>query len=219
MSSRPATTLSTSRRSSEEVRALLLDSARELFTEQGYRATTKDIAGRAGVAESAIYTRFGSKAELFRLAVISVFTEFIDDWVSSWESRSGHGDIEEIAASYVDGLYDMARRNRRVLRALMSNPADNDPTLRDIAERISRHFANSLGRVQRVVRLGAAARGYALDEPVAIAISTAMVVSTALFDDWFLPDESRQASRERLTGELVALVVHGIAHRPAALGA
>lgn len=203
------------RRSSGEVRALLVEAARELFTEQGYRATTRDIATRAGVAESLIFTRFGSKAELFQVTVVSAFTDFIDDFVTSWEANPVDSDIEEIAASYIDGLYAMARRNRRLLRALMAAPEDSDPAFRDIAERISRHFANSLGRVQRVVRIGAAARGYSLDEPISISVNSAMVVATAVYDDWFLPDECRAATRDRLIRELVAVCVHGIAHRTA----
>jgi len=84
------------RRSSGEVRALLVEAARELFTEQGYRATTRDIATRAGVAESLIFTRFGSKAELFQVTVVSAFTDFIDDFVTSWEANPVDSDIEEI---------------------------------------------------------------------------------------------------------------------------
>lgn len=206
-----------SRRSSEQVRALLIEAARELFSEQGYRATTKDLAARAGVAESVLYSRFGSKAELFRTTVVSAFTEFIDDWVTSWESQPVDADIEVMARSYIEGLYDMARRNRRLLRVLMASPDDDpDSPLREISESISRHFANSLARVQRVVRLGAAARGYPLDEPISIAVNTAMVISTAVFDEWFLPDECRDAGRERLLRELHATCVHGIAHRPPA---
>ncbi len=207
------------RRSTEEVRALILAAAAELFAEQGYRATTKDIAARAGVAESLIFTRFGAKAELFQLTVVTAFTDFIDDFVSSCESNPVDSDITEIATSYIDGLYSMARRNRRLLRALMAAPDDTDPALREISARISRHFANSLGRVQRVVRIGAAARGYTLDEPITIAVNSAMVVSTAIYDDWFLPDECRAATRDRLIRELVAVCVHGMAHRPDAEGA
>jgi AcrR family transcriptional regulator len=119
------------RRSSGEVRALLVEAARELFTEQGYRATTRDIATRAGVAESLIFTRFGSKAELFQVTVVSAFTDFIDDFVTSWEANPVDSDIEEIAASYIDGLYAMARRNRRLLRALMAALVGQEPVVVD----------------------------------------------------------------------------------------
>jgi hypothetical protein len=73
-----------------------------------------------------------------------------------------------------------------------------------------------LGRVTQrtqVVRIGALARGYNLDEPISIAVNSAIVVATAVYDDWFLPDECRAATRDHLIRELVAVSVHGIAHR------
>ena len=202
------------RRSSEEVHGRLIDAARELFTEHGYPATTREIAARAGVAESLIFTRFGSKAELFRATVVAAFTEFVDRFVEEWEANPVDSEIEAISASYFDGLYTMARENRRLLRVLMTGPETTDAPLREISEQLSRHFANSLGRVQRVVRIGGAARGYTFDEPVSIAASAAMVISLALYDDWFLPDECREATKERLISEMVGMCIHGIAHRP-----
>ena len=47
----------------------LLEIAREVFLELGFRATTAEVASRAGVAEGTIFLRFKSKAELFRAAM------------------------------------------------------------------------------------------------------------------------------------------------------
>lgn len=47
----------------------LLDVAREVFLELGIRATTSEVATRAGIAEGTIFHRFKSKEELFRAAM------------------------------------------------------------------------------------------------------------------------------------------------------
>jgi AcrR family transcriptional regulator len=57
------------RRPKGEPRRLLVESATYLFNERGYAASTRDIAERAGVSETLMFRYFGSKAELFRLAI------------------------------------------------------------------------------------------------------------------------------------------------------
>lgn len=47
----------------------LLDVARDVFLECGIRATTQDVAERAGVSEGVIFHRFKSKEALFRQAM------------------------------------------------------------------------------------------------------------------------------------------------------
>ncbi len=52
---------------SEATRMVLLQAARELFTERGYADTaTEDIAQRAGVTRGALYYQFRDKVGLFR---------------------------------------------------------------------------------------------------------------------------------------------------------
>lgn len=47
----------------------LLKIAREVFLEQGALGSTKDIAGRAGVSEAALFKRYPTKAALFLAAM------------------------------------------------------------------------------------------------------------------------------------------------------
>jgi len=54
-------------RQAEATRALLIDVARQSFTERGYGATSiDDITQQAGVARGALYHHFSGKEELFR---------------------------------------------------------------------------------------------------------------------------------------------------------
>jgi AcrR family transcriptional regulator len=48
----------------------LLEAAREIFVAEGFGASTKEIARRAGVSEGVIYQRFATKDELFFAAMI-----------------------------------------------------------------------------------------------------------------------------------------------------
>jgi AcrR family transcriptional regulator len=50
--------------------AQLLETARQVFVEHGFGASTKEIARRAGVSEGVIYQRFLTKNELFFAAMI-----------------------------------------------------------------------------------------------------------------------------------------------------
>jgi AcrR family transcriptional regulator len=69
------------RRRPEQVRALLLEAAEELFTRQGYaETTTDDIAAQAGVTRSVMYRHFRTKLELFQEAVLKPFIEFLRDY-------------------------------------------------------------------------------------------------------------------------------------------
>jgi AcrR family transcriptional regulator len=55
---------------SKKKRQMILDAATRLFTEQGYEGTSvDDIAQEAGVSKQTVYSHFGSKENLFGLAV------------------------------------------------------------------------------------------------------------------------------------------------------
>jgi AcrR family transcriptional regulator len=65
-----------------------LAAARALFTEKGPRATTAEIAARAGVSEGTLFKRFGNKAGLHKAAMSS-------GMVAGWIQREtrGHGPL------------------------------------------------------------------------------------------------------------------------------
>src|SRR5258706_15293189 len=78
------------RRTSAEVRRLILDAAQALFAANGFRGTsTREIAQTAGVAEVLLFRNFGSKAELYSTAVVLPLAEFLDGWLgrdwAGWE--------------------------------------------------------------------------------------------------------------------------------------
>lgn len=83
----------------------ILAAARAVFGEKGFRATTAEVAERAGVSEGIIFKRFGTKAQLFRAA-----TSTTDDVDVLLERLLGLGpletqkDFERLVAFFLDTL-------------------------------------------------------------------------------------------------------------------
>ncbi len=68
-----------------DTRRALLDSARQLFGERGFRGTrTEEIVRRAGLTRGALYHHFGGKEDLFR----AVYEELADEVARSLHRRS-----------------------------------------------------------------------------------------------------------------------------------
>jgi AcrR family transcriptional regulator len=71
----------------------ILQAAREVFLSRGFRATTAEVAARAGVSEGSIFKRFRSKFELFQAAMGS-----LDDaapFLRELPARVGSGDLRQ----------------------------------------------------------------------------------------------------------------------------
>ncbi|GHF37317.1 AcrR family transcriptional regulator [Deinococcus metalli] len=68
----------------------IVNAARDAFLEQGFGATTAEIARRAGVSEGTLFKRYARKEELFEAAVgLREYGRWRDDLVG----RAGQGDV------------------------------------------------------------------------------------------------------------------------------
>ncbi|MGH9034735.1 MAG: TetR/AcrR family transcriptional regulator, partial [Acidimicrobiia bacterium] len=80
---------SPTRRSPGEARRLVLASAQELFATNGYSGTsTRQIAEHAGVNYSILYRNFGTKANLFDLAVVEPVRQFLSRYIDQWADHT-----------------------------------------------------------------------------------------------------------------------------------
>jgi AcrR family transcriptional regulator len=70
----------------------ILEAAREIFLQQGFGASTREIAQRAGISEASIFKRFSTKEELF-FASMGIPEKPL--WVQELESFSGKGDLKQ----------------------------------------------------------------------------------------------------------------------------
>src|SRR5580704_8134053 len=91
------------RRPRGEPRHLLLDAARDLFSRRDYRSTTtREIAEAAGVTEPLLFRHFGSKAALFREALVMPFITFVEDFGLTWQAVvPEETDEDELAQHFV----------------------------------------------------------------------------------------------------------------------
>jgi AcrR family transcriptional regulator len=197
------------RRSTEEVRTLVLTAARKLFSVHGYRGTsTRDIATAAGVTSAAIYRHFGSKEGLFEAAVEEPLHATVDGFLDDWEfigSDQHHNDVA--ARLFMKSVVRLLRENRELFAAYL-----HGRSAREVEESaLSRELGNVVDRVQTAIT-GQGLVG--VDVPVAVRCVAGMLMSLVLYDDFLFPPDDRPADN-RILNEAVALTLRGIESRDA----
>jgi AcrR family transcriptional regulator len=195
------------RRTSAEVRSLLIEAARESFRDGGYAQTrTLEIAQRAGVEEKAIFRHFGTKAGLFEVAVVDTFAVFLHAHISAWRTHfdQERHDIRAPVAAYVGGLYDLLVENRNLLRAYLA-PADPRSGPQDLLGRALEPLDDLSTRERSVLQGG----------PIDIVVTTratfGMLLSLAVYGDLLFSE--RRPTRDEIVQECTAIVLDGWTHR------
>jgi AcrR family transcriptional regulator len=206
----PRTTKATRRRRGEP-RRLLLDAARDLFARQDYRSTTtREIAEAAGVAEHLLFRNFGSKAALFRQALVVPFTTFVDDFAEAFRAVDPEvADEEEVARHFVGALFDLLVEHRGLVMTLWASDALSEEEL----------AGAGLADVDRALRvLGSiGAEGMHLKgmtpshHDLAARSTVAMVAGMAAFRPTFFG--GRRPPRDAIVEELTQATLHGFLHR------
>lgn len=199
------------RRARGEPRRLLLDAARELFARQDYRSTTtREIAEAAGVTEYLLFRHFGSKAGLFREALVVPFTTFVHEFVRTWQTVvPEETKEEELARLFVGQLYDVMVEQRGLLLTLLASEGLSPDEIAGTGIADIREALAVLGQISAE---GMQLRGFRSDQPDLPAHSTvAMIVGmVALRSTYF---SEKQPSREAIVDELVQATLHGFLHR------
>jgi AcrR family transcriptional regulator len=211
MPTEPRATATVTRRPRGAARALLLDAARDLFARQDYRSTTtREIAELAGVAEHLLFRHFGSKAALFREALVVPFVQFVDDFATRWTSIVAEDPAEDdVAREFIGALYDLFLKHRGLIMTLWAADALSD-------EERSETGVTDIDRALAVLSgLGAEGidiRGLRAGRPDLAARSTvAMVAGMAAFGSTFFG--GKRPRRDDIVEELSQSTLHGFLHR------
>jgi AcrR family transcriptional regulator len=189
----------------------LLDAARELFARQDYRTvTTKEIATSAGVTEHLLFRHFGSKAVLFKQAVVVPFLEIVEALNSRWDTlQPGPTNSETVAREFLGGVYDLFVENRGLLMTLWAAGSLSEEELLDTG------LADINGAMAVLGRLGEEGSemlGIHTDHQDLAARSTvAMVAGMAAFGATFFG--GTPPPRDVIVEELVQANLHGFLHR------
>ena len=199
------------RRPRGEPRRLLLDAARELFARQDYRSTTtREIAQAAGVTEHLLFRNFGSKAALFREALVVPFVSFVDEFGQTWQSVvPEETDEQELTRLFVSRLYDVFVEHQGLLLTLMAADSLSDEEKADAGIAEIRRAVTVLGQISVE---GMQLRGLRSDHPDLPAHSTVSMIAgmAALRSTYF---GNKPPPREVIVEELVQGLLHGFLHR------
>ena len=206
----PVPTKTTHRRRGEP-RRLLLAAARDLFARQDYRSTTtREIAEQAGVAEHLLFRNFGSKAALFREALVVPFIDVVDAFSDEWPTISPETAVEEeVAAGFLGSLYDLFVENRGLVMTLLAADALSDEELEESG---IRDISDALAVIGRIGAEGIDLKGlHSQDHELAARSTMAMVAGMAAFGKTFFG--GRPPSRDAIVRELALMSLHGFLHR------
>lgn len=207
----PPTEPTRARRPRGAVRGLLLDAARDLFARQDYRSTTtREIAEAAGVSEHLLFRHFGSKANLFREALVLPFTTFVDDFGRTWrEVVPEETDENELARDFVGHLYDLFVEHQGLVVTLLASESMSEEEIVEAGIPDIRRALSVLGQISTE---GMDLRGMQSDRPDLAAYSTvSMIAGMAALRTTFFG--TKKPSREAIVEELTQATLHGFVHR------
>ena len=201
----------TPRRPRGEPRKLLLAAARDLFARQDYRSTTtREIAEAAGVTEHLLFRNFGSKAGLFRQALVLPFTEFVDAFGRTWDAVvHEEADEQELTRRFVGQLYDVFVEHQGLLLTLMAAQTLSED---ELAETGIADIRRALNLLSQIGAEGMRIRGLRTSNPDLPAHSTVAMIAgmAALRSTYF---GTKPPPRQAIVDELVQALLHGFLHR------
>lgn len=190
------------RRSTAEVRHLILQAARERFAADGFGgATTLAIANAADVSETVLFRHFPTKERLFEAAVIEPFEEYVARYTGGWRRLTvTAGDPASVLRAYAAELYDIVAAQRELFAALMARGLHSD------------ELTAAFARLDEMAETVAAEYDVHYDGPVAVRAAFMMVLSTSVFHASLFGADTA-VTRDRVVAELGEMLVGAALHR------
>lgn len=197
------------RRSTAEVRHLLVDAAARVFTSKGYASTTADdIAAEAGVARSAIWRHFTDKADLFGAAVLQPFMEFLENYTVAYDIGNPKWGDFEITRTIVEMFYDSCTAHREALVgvAVVGHELDS-ATLAGLDEQFDRFFAE----IMRTTSIEAHRRGWVPQAGLGLTMRLLFgtIASIVVFDHPLVPSGDDKPSRDEVIDHVTRVFLYG----------
>lgn len=203
------------RRSSSELRRLLLQAAVEVFKRRGFsKATTDEIAETAGVSMSVLFRNFGTKGELFREALVEPFVGALRSFTKVWDDPEQRPATEEaVMQRFISDVYDNLHRNEAAVAGLISaRDALDDETVSELDRVFAQIFEQMrvIGEEEASLSEWVSESDMELTARLAVSLVTAVVV----YRDWYLPRGRNRLSRERLLNHICKLMLYGLRLAP-----
>jgi AcrR family transcriptional regulator len=189
---------------------LLLEAAREIFSEQGYtRASTRAIAERAGIAEALLFRNFGSKAALFSEVALGPFKDFVEQWKNIHPGPDEARSERELAVDLISHAYALFSENRGLIVTYIATSVFEPEVTRLEASPMFLEAIDTLARWAESEFVEPRGLG-PMNVLVANRAVIGMVMSMALFDDWLLQGEGVRPSQREIIEEMTELILHGL---------
>ena len=197
----------------DQTRRDILHTARQLFTRQGYAATSvTDIAGEAGVAVQTIYARLGSKRGML-MALIDLIDEEAGVGALAAGVRAASTPGDALAAE-VRPTRVFQERCGDIIGALFAAAAVEPDLTAAVAEGQRRHRDGARLAVARITELGGLRGDLAPDRAAAlIAIATTHQAWRELRDAYGLSWDHAEALLRDMLGRAVLTPSHAPARR------
>ena len=198
-----------SRRSTEEVRHLIVDAASEQFAQQGYAQTTmRGIANAAGISLSVLYRQFPSKEGLFSATLLAPFISTFEEFAAAWSGQiENPWDDERLVGEFVRDLYRNLLEHRHSLVVLLAAGEDSNT---ELLTELRTALASGLAELRLMAAHEAERRGWFSPETVrqSNALIISMVTGLVLIGPWLKGslDEDEDVIIEAAT----KLAIHGM---------
>ncbi len=152
-------------------RAAIVETAREVFAEQGLDAPLDEIAHRAGTGNATLYRRFPTRADL----VSAVFAERMTEHLAAVQAGLADPDPWDGFASYVQAAAAMQARDRGIAD-LVTMDVSSAP---DIERLRSEAFDGLVRLVERARSAGVLRADFATPDVVVLLMGNAGLVERA----------------------------------------
>ncbi|OLL73474.1 hypothetical protein Ae168Ps1_1856c [Pseudonocardia sp. Ae168_Ps1] len=205
------------RRTTTEVRNLLLLAAARSFVDHGYAQTsTREIARDAGVSQPLLFRHFGGKAGLFAQTVVVGFSDAVSEFTGRWLVPIG---MEEVRArAFLADLFGVLVENRETVMAMISVHAYESES-DELSSSVVDVFAGLLACVRDVLLCHEDGTPFAGLHPVTTpAAVLASLLGCAVFDDWLFSAHQHRPDNSVVVEELSSMVLHGFTRRPGSRG-
>lgn len=177
------------RRSTTELRALLLAAARAEFGAKGFaNATNRGVAERAGVAISVLYRHFDTKADLFSEAVLEPFVagfeKLGDDWMRQLDEPMEDTELMQV---FLREIYGTLAAHQPALDTLLSGRGELPEAM---TERIRSAFDRLITQLRLMTELEARRRGWMSTEGIdmSVRVILGMIMGLSSHGWLLLPD-------------------------------
>jgi AcrR family transcriptional regulator len=175
--------------SKTDTRQVLIDAATEVFLKRGFsRATTKEIAQTAGLAEGTIYRHFDDKYALFHEVFLARSGETVEE-LARFSERAGQGTVRDNLDHLLRLIGRMAEHATSLMASMWADPEVAKRFEAYVRERAPRGLeAGPVGIVAAYIRaeqeLGRIRGDVAADQAAAVvaALPFASAIDRALRD-------------------------------------